>query len=112
MARVARLDPIVGGLLDQLAADPAPRLWDEPPPRARARYRALTLMLEPQDLAIGQVENVTMPAEGGGGELELRVYTPVAAGDAALPGIVYFHGGGWMFGDLDTHDALCRAPIT
>ncbi len=109
MERVAQLDPIAKGLLDQMAADPAPRLWDEPPPRARARYRAVTLMLEPQDLAIGHVEGVSMPAWGGGGELELRVYTPVAAGEGALPGIVYFHGGGWMFGDLDTHDALCRA---
>ena len=106
--RTALLDPIVRGLLDQIAADPAPKLWDEPPARGRARYRALTLMLEPPDLAIGHVDRATMPAPSGA-QLELRVYTPVSAEGAALPAIVYFHGGGWVFGDLDTHDALCRA---
>lgn len=36
-----------------------------------------------------------------------RLYTP-ADGAAAHPGIVYFHGGGWVIGDLDTHDIFCR----
>jgi acetyl esterase len=38
----------------------------------------------------------------------LRDYTPVAAGGPTLPAIVYFHGGGFVMGDLDTHDTLCR----
>jgi acetyl esterase len=38
----------------------------------------------------------------------LRLYSPVAAGSDALPVLVYFHGGGWVIGDLDTHDGLCR----
>ena len=60
----------------------------------------------PKDVPIGKVENVTMP--GPGGDIALRVYSPVAAGSDALPGLIFFHGGGWVIGDLDTHDGLCR----
>ena len=38
----------------------------------------------------------------------MRVYTPVAAGGDPLPVLVYFHGGGFVIGDLETHDGLCR----
>jgi acetyl esterase len=48
-------------------------------------------------------------AESAAGPIPLRVYRPagVAAG-TALPALVFFHGGGWVIGDLDTHDVLCR----
>lgn len=101
------LDGIVKGLLDQMAANPQPKLWDLAPAEAREMYRAMATALEPPGLAIGKIENTTMPGPGGG-EIKLRVYTPVAGGGAALPCLVYFHGGGWVIGDLDTHDALCR----
>ncbi len=42
--------------------------------------------------------------ENGGVEVPLRRYTPTA--DGALPCVVYFHGGGWVMGDLDTHDDI------
>jgi acetyl esterase len=41
-----------------------------------------------------------------GEDVRVRVYWP--DGDGLFPAIVYFHGGGWVLGDLDTHDALCR----
>jgi len=44
---------------------------------------------------------------GAGGALSLRIYTP-SASTTALPIIVYFHGGGWVLGDLESHDNLCR----
>ena len=100
------LDAIVKGLLDQMAANPQPKLWEIPPVQGREMYRAMAQVLEPPGLAIGKIENITMP--GPAGELKLRVYSPVAGGGAALPCLVYFHGGGWVIGDLDTHDALCR----
>jgi acetyl esterase len=101
------LDGIVKGLLDQMAANPQPKLWDLAPAEGREMYRAMAAALEPPGLAIGKIENTIMPGPGGG-EIKLRVYTPVAGGGAALPCLVYFHGGGWVIGDLDTHDALCR----
>jgi acetyl esterase len=39
----------------------------------------------------------------------LRIYTPLDANAEVLPGLVFFHGGGFVLGDLDTHDGLCRA---
>lgn len=100
------LDAIVKGLLDQMAANPMPKLWEVAPAQGREMYRMMASTLEPPAVPIGKIDNVTMP--GPAGEIKLRVYTPVAGGSAALPCLVYFHGGGWVIGDLDTHDALCR----
>lgn len=46
---------------------------------------------------------------GPGGNLPIRVYRPIGSrASELLPAVVYFHGGGWVLGDLDTHDSLCR----
>jgi acetyl esterase len=42
-------------------------------------------------------------------DIPVRVYWPGAAVSKLLPGLIYFHGGGWLSGDLDSHDGLCRA---
>ena len=83
-----------------------PKLWELPPAQGREMFRMMSTTLEPAGIAIGKIEN--MPMIGPAGELKLRVYTPIAGGGAVLPALVYFHGGGWVIGDLDTHDALCR----
>ncbi|MEO5698468.1 MAG: alpha/beta hydrolase, partial [Burkholderiaceae bacterium] len=50
-----------------------------------------------------------LQASGPHGAIGLRSYRPLhAAADVLLPVLVYFHGGGWVIGDLDTHDTLCR----
>jgi acetyl esterase len=100
------LDAIVKGLMDQMAAAPQPKLWELTPTQGREMYRAMATVLEPPAIAIGKIDNIAMP--GPAGEIKLRIYTPVAGGGAALPALVYFHGGGWVIGDLETHDALCR----
>ncbi|WP_430912907.1 alpha/beta hydrolase [Methylobacterium sp. sgz302541] len=46
---------------------------------------------------------------GPGGDLPARLYDPPGADDAPRAGLVFFHGGGFVAGDLDTHDAICRA---
>lgn len=102
------LDPQVKALLDAMAADTeAPRLTDLPPAGSREMYRAMAAQLDLQDLPIGKVEDRTIP--GPAGEIPVRIYTPVAAGGDALPVLVYYHGGGWVIGDLETHDAICRS---
>ncbi len=100
------LDPQVKALLDSMVENPAPRIIDLPVADGREMYRAMAGALDLQGVAIGKVEDQTI--EGPGGDLPLRIYTPVAAGGDALPVLVYFHGGGWVIGDLETHDALCR----
>src|SRR5437867_5708827 len=54
--------------------------------------------------AVARVENRTVP--GPRGEIPVRIYTP--EGRAPFPVLVYFHGGGWVIGSLETHDPLCR----
>ncbi len=61
------------------------------------------------------VSGRTIPGSGGTPDIPVRVYRQYGAGLAAgpdgqgsLPAIVYFHGGGWVVGDLESHDASCR----
>ena len=101
-----QLDPLAQAFLDQLAAVPRPKLWDLPPAAARQGFAAMMALVGPKDVPIGKIENKSIP--GPDADIRLRVYTPVAAGGEALPAVVFFHGGGFVLGDLDSHDGLCR----
>ena len=100
------LDPLVKGFLDQMALMPGPKMSELTPEQGRAMFVAMMQMVGPKDVPVGKVENIKAP--GPGGDIPMRVYTPVAAGADSLPVLVYFHGGGFVIGDLDTHDGLCR----
>lgn len=100
------LDPLLKALLDQMAAQPVPPMWEMEPAAAREAFAAMIGLVGPKDVPIGKVENLTAP--GPAGDLALRVYSPVAAGSKALPALIFFHGGGFVIGDLDTYDGLCR----
>ncbi len=70
-----------------------------------ARSRAI-MQPTPPDVAL--VENLSCP--GPLGEVRLRHYRGAGtAADAVLPGVVFFHGGGWVIGDLESHDQVCRS---
>ena len=73
------------------------------PEEARRQSDAMRVRGELEPVA--RVEDRTIP--GPAGEIPVRVYS--AQPDAALPALVYFHGGGWVVGDLDSHDNVCRA---
>ncbi len=97
------LDPIARLLLDQIAASRVPSLEVLPVAQARAVFEAMSR--SPADeLALARVENRRIP--GPAGEIPVRIYTPEAKGP--LPVLAFFHGGGWVIGSLDSHDALCR----
>ena len=68
---------------------------------ASAAARAKPANPEP----VARVEDLSIPGPAGG--IPARLYSPRL--DDPLPAIVYFHGGGWVLGDLDSHDPLCRA---
>ena len=70
--------------------------------REEAIARARTLQGRP--VAVARIEEMTIP--GPGGEIPIRVYWPRENGP--LPVLVYYHGGGWVIGDLDTNDNLSR----
>ena len=54
---------------------------------------------------MARVENRELP--GPGGEIPVRIYWP--RGNAPFPLVVYFHGGGWVLGDLESHDVTSRS---
>ena len=60
------------------------------------------------DQPIGSVEALTVA--GASGPLDARLYVPQALMGSSAPGplTVFFHGGGMIYGDLDSHDAMCR----
>src|ERR1700733_10279351 len=100
------LDPLVKAFLDQASALPRPKMGEMPLTLARQSFAHLMAMVGPKDVPVGKVQNIVIP--GPRGDIRARVYAPVAAGGAAHPALVYFHGGGFVVGDLDTHDGLCR----
>jgi acetyl esterase len=74
---------------------------------ARRLYRERRAFTQPPPPDIGALRE--LQASGPAGPIPLRMYRPLgAAPGAVLPVLVYFHGGGWVIGDLDTHDTLCR----
>ena len=97
------LDPQAQTFLDQLAALNAPPINQLPPELARQEPRALLGLAQPEPVA--EVENRTIP--GPQGDIPVRIYTP--EGNGPFPVLVFFHGGGWVICDLDTHDEACRS---
>ena len=77
------------------------------PGEARAVYRDRRSFSQPAPPEVASVRD--LEARGPGGPVPLRAYRPLGSADhAVLPVLVYYHGGGWVIGDLDTHDTLCR----
>jgi acetyl esterase len=99
------LHPAVVAMAEAMAQNPDYRPTSQLTPQAaREGYRALPPLLGPPP-DVGAVRDRAI--EGPGGPLPIRVYTPKNAG-AQQPVLLYMHGGGWVIGDLDTHDRECR----
>lgn len=73
--------------------------------RRRDAFRGL-MRLSETGARIASADDQLLP--GPAGPLAIRVYTPLNAAPTRLPGLVFVHGGGFVCGDLDTHNALCR----
>src|SRR4051812_18378026 len=103
------LDPAAQSMIDMLEAL-MPRVEHyESADDVRAFMLANRRDLPAPD-AVARVEHHIAPGADGAG-IVLRVYWP--SDDAALrPGIVFFHGGGWVIGDLESHDGACRRLAT
>lgn len=100
------LDPVLKAFLDQVAAMGGPKTWEMQPSEAREAFAGLMQLAGPKDIPIGKVTNIAIPAANG--EIPARSYSAVASGGEPLPTLVFFHGGGWVIGSVDTHDGLCR----
>ena len=100
------LDPESQNLLDLMAAANRPAWVSLTPVAAREQYLSTRAPAQgplPQGVT---VTNRTIP--GPAGPMAVRLYRPdSAAAEAKLPALVFAHGGGWVFGNLDSHDVLC-----
>ena len=95
------LHPQVAALLERVARSPLPAYHTVPAFVARRIYRDTRAALAPQAPELAEVRLHVF-----GRKLAVRSYRPVQ--DERLPALVFFHGGGWTIGDLDTHDVVCR----
>jgi len=102
--RSKRLDPRVEAMLQQQEQQGVPALETMTPEEARAFINAAAQELSGPPKNVATVEELN--ALGPGGQIPVRVYTP--QGDGPFPVLIYYHGGGWVFGSLDTHDNVCR----
>jgi acetyl esterase len=93
--------PQVLALLERVARSPLPPYHAVPPFVARRIYRDTRAALVPQAPEVAEVRLLVLDRR-----LAVRAYRPQR--QEVLPALVFFHGGGWTIGDLDTHDVLCR----
>ena len=97
--------PEIRALLDQMAGSGRPPLHRQSVAQARDFHIEDAPALNGPAVAVAAVADRVVP--GPAGELPVRVYTP--EGEPPFPIVVFFHGGGWVVGTLDTYDPLCRA---
>ena len=100
------VDPHIAGLLQMITDSGYPPMHEGSPEDARKAFRAMTcdLVTDENRIPVGSVEDRRVPS--GDGEQDARVYRP--AGEGPWPTVLYVHGGGFVIGDLDTHDQTCR----
>ena len=97
------LDPQARALIDLMIEKGVPPTHTLTPAQARVFYRDRRGFTQPEPPPMAEVRELRA------GEVPLRLYRPAGTQAAeVLPVLVYFHGGGWTIGDLDTHDVLCR----
>jgi acetyl esterase len=101
------LDPQARAVIELVAKSGRPAYHTLTPKDARQLFLETRPASTPTPPEIGSVRDVV--ADGRSAAIPLRVYRPAGVADATrLPAYVYFHGGGWVIGSLDTHDVLCR----
>ncbi|MCP5290327.1 MAG: alpha/beta hydrolase [Burkholderiaceae bacterium] len=101
------LDPQSRALLDLMSERGVPPIHTLSPDEGRRMFLERRGFTQPVPPPIGSVRDLAAP--GPHGPIPLRLVRPAGVADAvALPLLVYFHGGGWVIGDLDTHDVACR----
>jgi acetyl esterase len=100
---VLPLEPAMAQFLAAMAAQPP--METLPPPVAREVLRQLAAMPGPPPAPVAAVRDFAVP--GPAGDIAVRLYTPLEA-ENRPPLLVYLHGGGWVIGDLDSYDAVCR----
>ena len=100
------LDPAAARVLELMRMAGRPPVETLTPDQAREAYRAGRAVLSPDPPPVALVRDLAIP--GPAGAIPARLYRGAGTTEAALPVLLYLHGGGWVIGDLDTHDVPCR----
>ena len=102
------LNPKIEQVLDMIARAKRPQLHELTPQQARASYEKSAPILEIASAPMFAIEDLRVPTRDGA-TIRARLYQPVEPSWAEpAPALVYYHGGGFTVGSVDTHDALCR----
>ena len=107
------LDPDLSAFLELVEAgisNGAPPLHELPPAKAREQYDMSTLALDSPGMDVASVKEISIPCRDGN-EITARLYVPLLdepLNGLSSPALLYFHGGGYCIGSLDSHDSLCR----
>lgn len=100
------LDPQVQLLLDQAKKAALPEVWQLTPDQGREQYLTRVNKLKFNDTIFRSEDR---RIQGPGSDIPLRIYTPRELKPAEkLPILIWYHGGGFVIGSLDTHDSACR----
>lgn len=100
------LDPHAARFLDMLAVSGAPDQKDRAVESYRSAFARLTAFSGPPERNASSIKDAEL--RGREGVIPIRVYSPPESGSHPLPTLVFFHGGGWVAGGLQSHDRLCR----
>lgn len=101
-----KMDPQMNAVLKQMASSGAPDLGSLDVPQMRELYGQIGTMFGGPEVEMREVQDLSCP--GPDGEIPLRRYVSHGAKVGQAPGIIYFHGGGWMVGSIASHDKECR----
>lgn len=97
--------PEVRALLNMIALADAGAIEEQTPEEARDAYARLAALAGHEDVASTADHRVPTPAGG----VPVRAYVPLGEAVGPRPVLVYFHGGGWTIGSVETHDNTCRS---
>jgi acetyl esterase len=101
------LDPDVQLVLEMIRVAGRPPFETLTPDEARAAYDNSRKVLQPPAEDVADIRDLTAPSPAG--DIPLRLYRGNGTAPAdKLPVLVYYHGGGWLLGGLDSHDGVCR----
>jgi acetyl esterase len=101
------VDPAIQPLLDALNDPEMPVATEMEPPAVREMFKGM-MTLDGEEIPVAEVVDRAVP--GPAGDIPVRVYTP--DGEGPFPILVWYHGGGWVIGDLDTADSAARRLCT
>ena len=104
-----KLHPDAQQVCDLIVASGRPPIETLSPPEARVAYpRVARPILQPDPEPVAEV--LALEADGPAGPIPLRLYRGQGVDKGRpQPALIYFHGGGWVIGDLESHDQVCRA---